>query len=181
VGKAKAREKVIGSVRLPGGKIVQRGEASDHGELQGSESRKLVVRMTDERLKEVATMVTDAAVAVHRLREEKRETGKEFKELIDGKEETLFQFAKIYADGGEQVDVACEVYADIQQNTKTVIRTDTGEVIEKAALTAKELEALAQGNLFTGAKGSDEEEGDGTGDGEIEEDEEDEEEEGEEE
>jgi len=115
--------------------------------------------MRDERLKEVATMVTDAAVAVHRLREEKRETGKEFKELIDGKEETLFQFAKIYADGGEQVDVACEVYADIQQNTKTVIRTDTREVIEKAALTAKELEALAQGNLFTGAKGSDEEEG----------------------
>lgn len=128
---------------------VGRTQAPAFGELQGSAARKLVVRMSDDRLKEIAQLVTASAVEVADLREQKRAKVKDFNGRIAEKEETLFRFAKVYADGGEEQEIGVEIYASIANNTKTVVRTDTGDVVEQSALTAKEREALEQGKLFS--------------------------------
>lgn len=111
------------------------------------EVRKLPVKMTEEEVADCGRLLVERMTQRDEVAAEKAEAMSTFKdrlELADG----LVQAARESIQTGEKkVDVECDVVYSWEENKVSVVRKDTGEVVEERAMDAAEREELSQGQL----------------------------------
>lgn len=101
--------------------------------------RKLRCELTEDELKIRAASLADTVRTMRETQRARKENAKQFGDLIAGIEERQRELSDAIETGIEERLVACVVRLHHPNvATKTIIRLDTGELLEECAMTAEE-------------------------------------------
>lgn len=100
------------------------------------EQRILKVELTEEELKDQAQIMAKAIAEVETAESEKKAVTSQFKARIDEQTAVARSAGKMLQNGYDYRSVECEIIMD--DNFRTVVRTDTGEIVESRPLNAEE-------------------------------------------
>lgn len=92
--------------------------------------RSLMVRLSQRELLEQADLQAAAYQRYVQIEEQKKAANEEFKEQLDDQRKTMARHAHIVLTEEEPRMVLCRWIEDLDHNTKTLVRQDTGEVVE---------------------------------------------------
>jgi hypothetical protein len=101
-------------------------------------TRKLPVQLTDDELQQRSQALVGNIKQTDALKEEKKTATSEFKARIGACNDVTKRLTEIISSGKEERDVECEMTKDYKGGTVTVVRLDTGEVVETRPMTADE-------------------------------------------
>jgi len=104
--------------------------------------RVLPVRLTTGELEERGKMLAESCDRYTAIEAEKSKTAKELGEKLKECRGEMVRLATIVCCKHEQRPVMCRWSYDYQRGQKTLIRRDTGEVVETATITAAELQVV---------------------------------------
>lgn len=98
----------------------------------------LKVQLTDEDYKTLAIKIGQASTEISRAEDELAAVKSQFKSRIDAAVAKRNQYASIINAGCEYKPVDCHLIKNYQENTVTLVRLDTQEVVRVRAMTADE-------------------------------------------
>ena len=107
-------------------------------------TRKLPVQLNDEEIADRGRAVAKAVEERAALQEAKKEADADINGKIKEQGGIIRTLSRVIATGTEEREIEVEVKKDNESRTVSVIREDTGEVVETRPMTAEEL----QQNLF---------------------------------
>jgi len=108
--------------------------------------RNLPVKLTVDEQLEVAHKMSDALRSIKDLKADKEAIGKSYTSKINIAEGEAWALREKFERGFEDRQVQCHIDYDWAEGTKTIIRVDTGEVVEVLEIPEKERQmSLLQG------------------------------------
>lgn len=107
-----------------------------------TEIRHVPIPLTEEERRELNEELVEAVNDKKRLEEHWNMMSKQHKKAIAAREDTIEQNAEALEQGHRMMPVKCRRDIDLNTNTLTVTRIDTGEQIEQRAMTAQERTAI---------------------------------------
>jgi hypothetical protein len=106
--------------------------------MKTTEKRNLDVELTDLEVAAYADSLAIDKINLDNMKEEKARSNKAYTESIKELDEALTEVAIKVRSKKEEREVECRWDYDFTLNTKTLIRTDTGEVVETRVIEASE-------------------------------------------
>jgi len=107
-------------------------------------TRQLPVDLNEEEIADRGRAMAKSVSEKAGLQEEKKSATADINAKIKACGEVIRKLSEIISGGKEDREVSCEVKKDFDSNTVTVVRDDTGEVVEERPLTVDE----RQENMF---------------------------------
>lgn len=98
----------------------------------------LPVPLTDAEYKEFGILVSRANQEIAQAEDELKSVKSQYKSRIDSAEARRNEYAAIINAGHQRKQVECHLVKDFQENTITLIRLDTGDVVRTRTMTAAE-------------------------------------------
>ena len=98
------------------------------------EQRRLGVPLTDEQIIVMSKELSDHCIDKAKTENDKTESNKRFKGIIDHLDGLIEYKSRSVADGFVTVNVECHWIVNPDSQTKVLIRTDTGEQIDEKEL-----------------------------------------------
>lgn len=108
-------------------------------------TRNLEVNLTAVELKAFGATLAIESINLSDLEAEKSRITKAYKESIDEKYEEVMRLAGIVRNEKEVREVECEWRFAWGENTKTLVRLDTHEIVETRPIEASERQAMLAG------------------------------------
>lgn len=107
-----------------------------------TEIRHVPIPLTEEEKRELNEELVEAVNDKKRLEEHWNMMSKQHKKAIAAREDTIEQNAEILAQGQKMLPIKCRRDIDLNTNTVTITRIDTGEKLEERAMTTQERTAI---------------------------------------
>lgn len=108
-------------------------------------TRNLEVNLTAVELKAFGATLAIETQNLDDLKREAKNVAKQYKESIDGKTVEVLRLAGIVHNEKEVREVECEWRFAWGENTKTLVRLDTHEIVETRPIEASERQAMLAG------------------------------------
>ena len=113
----------------------------------GECSRYLKYDFTHEELEDIQKKLAHATLQLREKEEHKKAVMSQFTSDINSLKADTNLLAEKINSGFEFRDVTCDIEYDFNNNMKTIIRQDTGEIVETVQASSEEIQAVKQRSL----------------------------------